>query len=137
MFCCRYAEPTGLLIDSAMNLLVTFIPELSADERREALQRASNYALMRGVTTVVDFGRYLPGSSLEPPWEDFSGFFENWSSVCCQSQFFEIFHLLAYQVLPVYRKELLLPFTKVMVASHLEPTSFIQEKTKILVYGVL
>ncbi|GMN51481.1 hypothetical protein TIFTF001_020637 [Ficus carica] len=69
-------EPTGLLIDSAMNLLVTFIPELSADERREALQRASNYALMRGVTTVVDFGRYLPGSSLEPPWEDFSDVYQ-------------------------------------------------------------
>lgn len=68
--------PTGLLIDSAMNLLIRFIPELSVDERREALQRASNLALMRGVTTVVDFGRYLPGSSVNLPWEDFSDVYQ-------------------------------------------------------------
>ncbi|PON98778.1 Phosphonate metabolism PhnM [Trema orientale] len=68
--------PTGLLIDSAMNLLIPFIPELSVDERREALQRASNLALMRGVTTVVDFGRYLPGSSVNLPWEDFSDVYQ-------------------------------------------------------------
>lgn len=67
------AEPTGLLIDSAMKLVLSCIPEVSIDERREALVRASNHALMRGVTTVVDFGRYFPGTSAEHPWEDFSG----------------------------------------------------------------
>ncbi|XP_057496079.1 protein LONG AFTER FAR-RED 3 isoform X2 [Actinidia eriantha] len=65
-------EPTGLLIDSAMMLVLSHIPEVSVDERREALVRASNFALMRGVTTVVDFGRYFPGASEELSWEDFS-----------------------------------------------------------------
>ncbi|GMP61000.1 hypothetical protein CsSME_00023639 [Camellia sinensis var. sinensis] len=67
-------EPTGLLIDSAMKLILSCVPEVSVDERREALVRASNLALMRGVTTVVDFGTYFAGASVELPWEDFSGF---------------------------------------------------------------
>ncbi|CAL2237567.1 unnamed protein product [Prunus armeniaca] len=65
-------EPTGLLIDSAMKLLLLSIPEVSVEERREALSRASNHALMRGVTTVVDVGRYFPGASVKHSWEDFS-----------------------------------------------------------------
>lgn len=69
------AEPTGLLIDAAMKLILPLIPEVSVDERREALFRASKHALMRGVTTVVDIGRYLPGASVQPPWDDFSGSF--------------------------------------------------------------
>lgn len=73
ILCYVHAEPTGLLIDSAMKLLLTWIPEVSVIERREALHRASNLALMRGVTTVVDFGRYFPGVSTELSWEDFSG----------------------------------------------------------------
>ncbi|XP_075502001.1 protein LONG AFTER FAR-RED 3 isoform X2 [Primulina tabacum] len=67
-----FGEPTGLLIDSAMKLVLSCIPEVSTVERREALLRASNYALMRGVTTVVDFGRYFPGASPELSWEDLS-----------------------------------------------------------------
>lgn len=69
-----WAEPTGLLVDSAMKLLLPWIPEESVDERREALLRASKLALARGVTTVVDVGRYFPGAPVEPVWEDFSGF---------------------------------------------------------------
>ncbi|KAL2461133.1 Amidohydrolase family [Abeliophyllum distichum] len=65
-------EPTGLLIDSAMKLVLSCIPEVSIEERREALLRASNHALTRGVTTVVDFGRYYPGASTELSWEDLS-----------------------------------------------------------------
>ncbi|PQQ19672.1 uncharacterized protein Pyn_22603 [Prunus yedoensis var. nudiflora] len=65
-------EPTGLLIDSAMKLLLISIPEVSVEERREALSRASNHALMRVVTTVVDVGRYFPGTSVKLSWEDFS-----------------------------------------------------------------
>lgn len=65
-------EPSGLLIDSAMKLLLPWIPAVSVDERREALVRASNFALKKGVTTVVDMGRYTPGASTELPWEDFS-----------------------------------------------------------------
>ncbi|XP_052191061.1 protein LONG AFTER FAR-RED 3 isoform X2 [Diospyros lotus] len=65
-------EPTGLLIDSAMELILSCIPEVSVDERRKALERASNIALTRGVTAVVDFGRYFPGSPEELPWDDFS-----------------------------------------------------------------
>ncbi|KAI3448791.1 hypothetical protein Pfo_005456 [Paulownia fortunei] len=63
-------EPTGLLIDSAMKLVLSRIPEVSVEERREALLRASDHALMRGVTTVVDFGRYLPDVYR---WADLSG----------------------------------------------------------------
>ncbi|KAL8555259.1 hypothetical protein ACS0TY_003170 [Phlomoides rotata] len=65
-------EPTGLLIDSAMKLVLPCIPEVSVEERREALLRASKHALMRGVTTIVDFGRYFPGASPELSWEDLS-----------------------------------------------------------------
>ncbi|EYU42934.1 hypothetical protein ABFS82_14G173700 [Erythranthe guttata] len=65
-------EPSGLLIDSAMKLVLSDIPEVSVDERREALLRASNHALKKGVTTVVDFGRYFPGVSPEFSWEDLS-----------------------------------------------------------------
>lgn len=70
-----HAEPTGLLVDSAMKLVLSCIPEVSIKEKREALLRASNHALMRGVTTVVDFGRYFPGVSTELSWEDLSGFY--------------------------------------------------------------
>ncbi|GAB2217722.1 hypothetical protein Droror1_Dr00000930 [Drosera rotundifolia] len=63
-------EPTGLLIDSARKLLLPMIPEASVNERREALVRASNYALSKGVTTVVDLGRYFPGASSQLSWDD-------------------------------------------------------------------
>ncbi|XP_027355187.1 protein LONG AFTER FAR-RED 3-like isoform X2 [Abrus precatorius] len=65
-------EPTGLLIDSARTLVTSQIPEDSVDDRREALHRASNLALTRGVTTVVDMGRYYPGFSSDLSWDDFS-----------------------------------------------------------------
>lgn len=68
-----YAEPTGLMIDSAMKVILSCIPEVSVEEKRQALDRASRYALMNGVTTVVDVGRYFPGAPLEHSWEDFSG----------------------------------------------------------------
>ncbi|GAB2232969.1 hypothetical protein Droror1_Dr00002182 [Drosera rotundifolia] len=62
-------EPTELLIDFARKLLLPMIPEASVNERREALVRASNYVLSKGVTTVVDLGRYFPDVYL---WEDAS-----------------------------------------------------------------
>ena len=68
-----YAEPTGLMIDSAMKVILSCIPEVSVEERRQALDRASRHALKRGVTTVVDFGRYFPGAPLKHSWEDFTG----------------------------------------------------------------
>ncbi|KAF7836219.1 protein LONG AFTER FAR-RED 3 [Senna tora] len=69
-------EPTGLLIDSAMKLVVSQIPEGSVDDRREAMLRASSLALARGVTTVVDLGRYFPGLSADISWEDFSDVYQ-------------------------------------------------------------
>ncbi|XP_016754186.2 protein LONG AFTER FAR-RED 3 isoform X2 [Gossypium hirsutum] len=69
-------EPTGLLIDAAMELILSWIPEASVDERREAMLRASSFALTRGVTTVVDVGRYFPGSSVEHSWQDFSDVYQ-------------------------------------------------------------
>ncbi|KAI0497471.1 hypothetical protein KFK09_020699 [Dendrobium nobile] len=65
-------DPTGLLIDSAMKLVLTVIPEISVHERQEALIRASKYALMNGVTTMVDMGRYFPGASVDDSWQDLS-----------------------------------------------------------------
>ncbi|KAE9592740.1 hypothetical protein Lal_00028697 [Lupinus albus] len=69
-------EPTGLLVDSAMKLVRSLIPENSVDDRREAMLRASNLALTMGVTTVVDFGRYFPGVSADLSWEDFSDVYQ-------------------------------------------------------------
>uniref|UniRef100_A0ACD5WL77 Uncharacterized protein n=2 Tax=Avena sativa TaxID=4498 RepID=A0ACD5WL77_AVESA len=69
-------EPNGLLVDAAMKLVLDVIPDVSIDERREALLRASRHALMRGVTTVVDVGSYFPGMSEKQPWQDFSDIYE-------------------------------------------------------------
>ncbi|KAI3844212.1 hypothetical protein MKX03_032283 [Papaver bracteatum] len=69
-------EPTGLLIDSAMKLLLSIIPEVSVDDRRDALARASKFALTRGVTTVVDFGRYFPGAEVKNVWDDLSDVYQ-------------------------------------------------------------
>eukprot|EP01018_Ginkgo_biloba_P037634 Gb_34111 [translate_table: standard] len=64
--------PTGLLVDAAMQLLLPHIPEATVKERRDAMIRASKLGLSRGVTAVVDFGRYFPGSSTTSVWQDFS-----------------------------------------------------------------
>uniref|UniRef100_A0A453GP25 Amidohydrolase 3 domain-containing protein n=1 Tax=Aegilops tauschii subsp. strangulata TaxID=200361 RepID=A0A453GP25_AEGTS len=69
-------EPTGLLVDAAMKLVFNVIPEVSVNDRREALLTASRHALMRGVTTVVDVGSYVPGTSEEQTWQDFSDVYE-------------------------------------------------------------
>ncbi|XP_039070496.1 protein LONG AFTER FAR-RED 3 isoform X2 [Hibiscus syriacus] len=69
-------EPTGLLVDAATELILSWIPEVSVDERREAMLRASSFALMRGVTAVVDFGRYFPGAPVEHSWQDFSDVYQ-------------------------------------------------------------
>ncbi|XP_039060937.1 protein LONG AFTER FAR-RED 3-like [Hibiscus syriacus] len=69
-------EPTGLLIDDATELILSWIPEVSGDERREAMLRASSFALIRGVTAVVDFGRYFPGAPVEHSWQDFSDVYQ-------------------------------------------------------------
>lgn len=63
-----------MLVDTAMKLVVSLIPEISIDERRHALVKASKHALSRGVTTVVDFGRFLPGASTDLVWQDFLGY---------------------------------------------------------------
>ncbi|CAM0885086.1 unnamed protein product [Alopecurus aequalis] len=69
-------EPNGLLVDAAMKLVLDVIPDLSGNERREALLRASRHALMKGVTTVVDVGSYFPGMSEKQSWQDFSDIYE-------------------------------------------------------------
>ncbi|MCO5575740.1 hypothetical protein L7F22_029543 [Adiantum nelumboides] len=62
---------TGILVDSAMKLVVDCIPEPTIQERRDALTRASKLALSNGVTTVVDLGRFFPGSPTTKVWDDF------------------------------------------------------------------
>lgn len=69
-------EPTGLLVDAAMKLILDLIPEVSVHERRDALTRAGKHALMRGVTTVVDFGRYIPGAPVDHAWQDLSDVYQ-------------------------------------------------------------
>ncbi|KAL2326368.1 hypothetical protein Fmac_025426 [Flemingia macrophylla] len=69
-------EPSGILVDSAGTLITSHIPADSVDDRREALLRANNLALTRGVTTVVDMGRYFPGFSSELSWDDFSDVYQ-------------------------------------------------------------
>ncbi|WCJ39106.1 Protein LONG AFTER FAR-RED 3 [Euphorbia peplus] len=71
-----HGEPTGLVIDAAMKLIFPWIPEVSVEERRKALLAASNLALAKGVTAVVDFGRYLPGASTEHSWEDLTDLYQ-------------------------------------------------------------
>ncbi|PKA53703.1 hypothetical protein AXF42_Ash009199 [Apostasia shenzhenica] len=65
-------EPTGLLIDSAMKVVLSVIPEISIHEKRDALIMASKYALSKGVTTVVDMGRYFTGTTINQSWQDLS-----------------------------------------------------------------
>eukprot|EP00249_Psilotum_nudum_P004681 c18189_g1_i3 orf=660-2312(-) len=62
---------TGILIDSAMVLIMRCIPEPSIEDRRIAFARASKHALSKGVTSVVDFGRFFPGSSTTKVWDDY------------------------------------------------------------------
>ncbi|CAL9781160.1 unnamed protein product [Musa acuminata subsp. burmannicoides] len=69
-------EPRGLLVDSAMKLVLAVIPEVSIHDRRDSLIRASKYALTRGVTTVIDFGRFFPGTSVDHIWQDFSDVYQ-------------------------------------------------------------
>ncbi|XP_074572812.1 protein LONG AFTER FAR-RED 3 isoform X2 [Curcuma longa] len=69
-------DPSGLLVDSAMKLVLAVIPEVSIKERRDALLRAMKYAVSRGVTTVVDMGRFFPGASVHHVWQDFSDVYQ-------------------------------------------------------------
>lgn len=62
---------TGIVVDSAMKLVVEYIPQATAQERRDALARASKEALSKGITAVVDFGRFLPGFPTRYVWDDF------------------------------------------------------------------
>ncbi|XP_078178772.1 amidohydrolase family isoform X2 [Carex rostrata] len=69
-------EPNGLLVDSAMKLVLSKIPEVSVEETRAALFLANRHALLRGVTTMVDMGRFFPGASVEDSWQDLSEVYE-------------------------------------------------------------
>ncbi|KAG2447703.1 hypothetical protein HYH02_007163 [Chlamydomonas schloesseri] len=62
-------EPTGILRERAMQLVAAVIPEPSVATRRAALAAAAALALSRGVTSVVDMGRY-PFSDEGSSWRD-------------------------------------------------------------------
>src|SRR5262245_42433456 len=47
-------NPTGVLKDSAMNLVTRVIPNKTADERQRAVKRAMEHAASLGVTSVQD-----------------------------------------------------------------------------------
>lgn len=63
---------SGVLVDSAMQLVIDCLPEPTTQERRDALSRASKLALSNGVTAVVDLGRFFPGSPTTKVWADFN-----------------------------------------------------------------
>lgn len=49
-------EPTGILIDSAMQLITDVMPDISSDIRREAVLKAQEHILQNGITQVLDAG---------------------------------------------------------------------------------
>ena len=49
-------EPTGILKDNAMERVLRVLPEPTADQRDQALERAMDYLLAQGVTTVHTMG---------------------------------------------------------------------------------
>ncbi len=67
------AVPTGVFVDTAMSLVTRFVPKPSLEERRAALIAAGKLAVARGVTSVVDFGRFSPGETAQQAWDDFNG----------------------------------------------------------------
>jgi predicted amidohydrolase YtcJ len=54
----KTGEPTGILKDEAMNLVIHIIPPPSEKELNESLQRAIQHAFSFGVTQVHDMGSY-------------------------------------------------------------------------------
>lgn len=54
----RTGEPTGVLKDEAMNLVYAVIPPPTEAEQDEALERAMQHALSKGVTQVHDMGQW-------------------------------------------------------------------------------
>lgn len=56
-----------------MKLVLSRIPEVSVEEKRAAFFVAIQHALTRGVTTMVDMGRFFPGASVDDSWQDISG----------------------------------------------------------------
>ncbi|MGX5915139.1 amidohydrolase [Aliidiomarina sp. Khilg15.8] len=49
-------EPTGILIDTAMNLVLDVLPEMNASMRQEAIKLAQQHVLEQGITQVLDAG---------------------------------------------------------------------------------
>eukprot|EP00850_Spirogloea_muscicola_P019935 SM000202S05906 [mRNA] locus=s202:223189:227174:- [translate_table: standard] len=63
-------SPSGLLQETAMQLVTRNLPATSLANRRAALARACKHALSHGVTAIHDFGNFLPGSAAKAPWDD-------------------------------------------------------------------
>ncbi|MFD2588378.1 amidohydrolase [Croceitalea marina] len=47
-------EPTGILKSEAMNLVLNKIPNLTSDQKKLAIQKAQDYLLSQGVTSIHD-----------------------------------------------------------------------------------
>lgn len=61
--------PTGILRETAMRLVTSAMPPPSVERRRSAVLAAGRYALSRGITSVVDFGR-APFADQGASWAD-------------------------------------------------------------------
>lgn len=68
-------NPTGILKDGAIQLVRRLIARPSVQERRAAVQRASLYALERGVTFVVDMGEPALNIDDTAAWDDLNEVF--------------------------------------------------------------
>ncbi|GAB4817570.1 hypothetical protein N2152v2_004616 [Parachlorella kessleri] len=68
-------EPTGLLADNAMTLVMAHIPPVSLQQRQAAFTAATQHALAQGITMVHDMGRLAFQEGEEAAWEDLEGIY--------------------------------------------------------------
>jgi predicted amidohydrolase YtcJ len=61
----KNGEPTGIVKDAAMNLVINAIPPPTAEQLDQYFDAAANYAVERGVTNVNDMNSYGGWSDLE------------------------------------------------------------------------
>ena len=64
----KYGDPTGILKDNAMNVLLEKVPKMTPSQKEKALRVAMDYLVSKGVTSVVDvdsLGTYKVANKLK------------------------------------------------------------------------
>ncbi|MBI3185316.1 MAG: amidohydrolase [Myxococcales bacterium] len=62
-------EPTGVLVDSAIDLVESSVPPLTSEQRQKLLKAAIEHCLRVGLTSVHDAGVDLPTFTLLEQWD--------------------------------------------------------------------